>query len=293
MAYKEAALSANTSRELYRYPWIWPHLLSLDAPAVAVVWQLLSIRVSHARVASVVTAVLALVIWLIYVGDRILDSYQTDQNSQEPLRHRFYKAHRKAFLPPFLGVLLLTAWISYAELGLRMRRDGLLLAALVGLYLVVVHALQGGAKGWFPKELAVAILFGAGTLMPVAIRAQQIPLWFLPAFLLFFLVLWMNALLIEYSEWLTLREGKEGRPHGSTIVLGEHLAAFAIGVGVLALAAMAVPFFAPARLILLAETVIAFAMGGIGLHWRRIPAQAVGIAADMALLAPLFVLLLR
>lgn len=296
MGYKEAVPSASAPTELYKYPWMWPHLLSLDAPAVAVLWQLLFVKVLHARVAPVATEVLALVIWLIYVADRILDSYQADQNAREPLRHQFYRAYRKAFLLPFFAVLLFTAWTCYADLGLRIRRDGLWLASLVGLYLMLVHAVGGKARGWFPKELAVAILFGAGTLMPVAIRVP-FHLFFLLPFLLFFSVLWMNTLLIEYSEWLTLREGDEGRPHASTILLGKHLAAFGVGAGIVALFATIVPAFAPARPILLAEALSALALAGLGFYWCRISShtvgQAVGVAADMALLAPLVVFLLR
>ena len=55
-------------------PLLWLTVLSLDAPAVAVLWQLLFARSFHARLGASVTILLALVVWLIYVADRVLDA---------------------------------------------------------------------------------------------------------------------------------------------------------------------------------------------------------------------------
>jgi hypothetical protein len=282
----------NLLLDLGKQAWAWLHLLSLDAPLVAVLWQLLFAKALRVHLAPAVTLILALVIWLIYVGDRILDSYQTEENASEALRHRFYRTHRVAFLPLFLAVLLVTGWMAYADLGFRMWRDGLLLAAIVGGYFAVVHVLGGRAQKWFPKEMVVAILFGIGTFLPVGVHVPQLHLRFFLPFLLFLLVLWMNTLLIEYSEWITLRRRDGGRPHESTILVGRHLAAFGIGVGVLALCAMASRWFPSARPILLAEGLSAFGFGMLGWRWRKISSYAVRVAADIVLLTPLFLLAL-
>jgi hypothetical protein len=272
--------------------WAWLHLLSLDAPLVAVLWQLLFAKALHVYLAPVVTLIMALVIWLIYVADRILDSYRTEENTGTALRHRFYRTHRADFLPAFFVVLLATGWMAYADLGFRMQRDGLLLAAVVGGYFAVVHVLGGRAQRWFPKEIAVAILFGIGTFMPVSIRVHQLHLRFLLPFLLFLLVLWMNTLFIEYSEWVTLRRHGADRPHQSTILVGDHLVAFGTGVGFLALGAMASHWFTLARPILLAEGLSALALGMLGWQSRRISSYAVRVAADAALLTPVLLLVL-
>jgi hypothetical protein len=272
--------------------WAWLHLLSLDAPLVAVLWQLLFAKALRAHLAPVVTLIMALVIWLIYVADRILDSCRAEEDTAEAWRHRFYRAHRVAFLPAFFMVLLATGWMAYRDLGFRMWRDGLLLAAAVGGYFAVVHVLGGREQRWFPKEIAVAILFGIGTFMPVSVRVQQLHFRFLLPFLLFLLVLWMNTLLIEYSEWVTLRGRNADRPHESTILVGKHLAAFGVGVGVLALCAMASQWFPLARPILLAEGLSALGLGMLGWQWRRISSYAVRVTADAVLLTPLLLLTL-
>jgi hypothetical protein len=278
--------------EVGRSSWAWLHLLSFDAPLVAVLWQLLFARALRAHLPPQVTLVTALVIWLIYVADRILDSYQTVETDGEALRHQFYRAHRLAFLPAFFAILLVTGWMSYADLGFKTWRDGLLLAAIVGGYFAVVHLLGGNVQKWFPKEMAVAILFGVGTFMPVSVRLRELHSRFLLPFLLFLLVLWMNTLLIEYSEWITLRGREAGRPHESTVLVGGHLAGLAVVVGFLALCAMASRWFPLTRPILLAEAMSAWALALLAWKWRKISSYAVRAIADVVLLTPVFLLIL-
>ena len=284
--------AASLVFDLSEKSWTWLHLLSLDAPLVGVLWQLLFAKALRAHLAPVVTLVTALVIWLIYVSDRILDSCRPEQATEEALRHRFYRKHRMAFLPAFLTVLLVTGWMACADLGFKTWRDGLLLAAIVGGYFAVVHALGGRARKWFPKEIAVAILFGIGTFMPVDVRVQQLHFRFLLPFVLFLLLLWMNTLFIEYSEWVALRRRAADRPHGSTVVMGQHAAALGFAVGVLALGAIASGWFPLARPILLAEGLSALGLGMLAWQWRRISSYTVRITADLVLLTPLALLFL-
>ncbi|HUA00159.1 MAG TPA: hypothetical protein VMB02_07505 [Candidatus Aquilonibacter sp.] len=276
--------------EFAKQCWSGLHLLSLDAPLVAILWQLLFAKALHVHLSPVVPVVLGSVIWLIYVADRILDSYQPGDVAPEALRHQFYRRYRVAFVPAFLAVLLATSWMAFADLGLQMRRDGILLAAVVGGYLAVVHLAGSRACQWFPKEMAVAILFAAGTLMPVRIQVQLRVRFLLPL-LLFLAVLWMNTLFIEYSEWVKLRGSSLDRPHESTVLLGRHLMAFGATIGILALCAMASQWFPLSRPILLAEGLSAIALGVLGWRWRRISPYTVRVSADLALLTPLLLLL--
>ncbi len=79
--------------------WLLPNLLSLDAPLVAVVWLYLFAKtwgVNYHPVHGYV--VLALVVWVMYVGDRLLDSALLGDSSRSQARHRFHKKHRRKFL---------------------------------------------------------------------------------------------------------------------------------------------------------------------------------------------------
>lgn len=52
---------------------MWPNLLSLDAPAVALVWQDFLARTFGIPLRMPARLVLGLTVWAIYLGDRLLD----------------------------------------------------------------------------------------------------------------------------------------------------------------------------------------------------------------------------
>ena len=73
---------------MHSRPWLWPNLLSLDAPIVALLWQLLFIRCFHGSLGVLPAVLLAIAVWLIYVADRMLDAWRG--LTKQP-RHEFYR----------------------------------------------------------------------------------------------------------------------------------------------------------------------------------------------------------
>lgn len=281
-------MSANL--RLRSRPWIWPTLLSIDAPVVAVLWLSLFARSLQLRVPAAVIAVLGLAVWLIYVADRILDSYREGDEAPLALRHRFYRAHRRLFALPFFATLLLTAWMACTQLDHAMLRNGFILALVVGAYFVVVHIARAKAQAWFPKELAVAALFAAGTCLPVWPEMRGAPE--LAAAGGFVLVAWMNTALIEYAEWMGMRAGASQRPHPLTIAMGRYYVLFGIIVAALALGGLVIAAFADLHSLLLAEAGSALVLCALNLRWRKISPYALRIAADAALCTPAVLLVL-
>ena len=271
-------------------PWLWPALLSLDAPAIAVLWLLLVSRALGVRVPRTETGVLAMAVWLIYVADRILDSFRESESEPLAPRHWFYREYRGAFVAPFCAILLLAAWLAWTRLDERTLRGGVALAAMVAAYFGVVHLSGNRAQRWFPKELAVAMLFCAGTCLPVFTRLRAVSAAELAAFAAFVLVAWMNTALIEYTEWITLREGGGERPAAVTIAAARWSAPLGIVVGALALGALAAPEFSALRPVLLAEAGSALALAAIGAGWKRVSSHVLRISADAVLCTPALVL---
>lgn len=78
-------------------------MLSLDAPLVAAAWLYIfakTWRVDYLPWAAYIS--LGLVVWIIYVADRLLDSSMADGASRKlEARHEFHRKHRRVF-----GVLL-------------------------------------------------------------------------------------------------------------------------------------------------------------------------------------------
>ena len=76
--------------------WLWPNLLSLDAPLIAVLWLQLFAVSLHVQLEAAVSLALALVVWLIYVGDRLADGWNANLRAALTARHRFHRLHRRS-----------------------------------------------------------------------------------------------------------------------------------------------------------------------------------------------------
>ena len=137
--------------------WLWPNLLSLDAPVVAGLWQILFARCYRVPLDGWAVVVLMATVWLIYAADRILDSNRPECATE---RHEFYRRNRQAVRVIWLAGLVLTAIITMQHLAGALFERGAVLLSLVGIYLALVHALEHTA--WL-KEAVVGVLFAAGT----------------------------------------------------------------------------------------------------------------------------------
>jgi hypothetical protein len=256
------------------------HLLSLDAPTVAALWCWAFGLAAHLRLALWVPAALALGTWLFYVADRLLDA-QLSQPSTLRLRHQFHHQHRRRFLAAALPV-----GIALALLVALMPRSLLLaycaLGALSLIYLSLVHLpnrQRAIPRRWFPKELAVGLLFAAATALPAwdeaRRRAAGMPrhhplLLMCP---LFAALCWLNCMAID--EW---EAGHSAR----------HARLLAVGTAAAGLLCLTELFSDGARL--LALLAVGSASLFVLLDRSRLTAAARRIAADLVLLTPLLLL---
>ena len=241
--------------------WLWPNLLSLDAPVVALLWQILFARCFHARVGFLPSLLLVLAVWLIYAADRTLDAWTG--SSQRP-RHEFYRRHWRALLPLWLLVLAAGSALAWLRLTPELFLSGVALAAAVGLYFALLHL------GVFQKtkEAAVAILFALGATVsawPNIRTAADVE-----AIALFSCLCWINCVAIEHWE-------------------GEPKWPIAPAAGFLALASTLLLF--SSRPVLggaVAASALCFVL--LDCARRRFSRDALRVLADVALLSPLFLL---
>jgi hypothetical protein len=180
--------------------WLWPNLLSLDAPLVAVLWQsFLAYRFSLPLRLSGRLA-LGLTVWSIYLLDRLLDARQP-RTLDEPARHRFYRGHSRLMGAVLAVVLTADACIAILWLRPAILRDGLIPLAGVLVYLAAFHL--GGQSLKIPKEIAAATLFTAGTFL-TAWTTIPCPSLAWPAVAFFTLCL-ANMIAVEAWEGRELR----------------------------------------------------------------------------------------
>jgi len=248
---------------MYSRPWMWPNLLSLDAPIVALLWQLLFVRCFHGNLGTLPAALLAVAVWLIYVADRTLDALR---GSVEQPRHEFYRRYWREVLPIWIAALGTGVWLAWSRLPAPLFLEGAAVASGAALYLAAVHLAPGLLRRAGSKESMVALLFGLGASLAAWPGVQTTS--DVLAILLFSCLCWMNCAAID--DW---EHGRELRP--------SVLAA----AGLIAIAAACV--LHDQRPVLgAAETAGALGLVVLDRLQRRYSAQALRVLADVVLLTP-------
>jgi hypothetical protein len=260
--------------------WLWPNLLSLDAPLVAVLWQILFIRCFHAdgNTSSPVSSsplpsvLLVSAVWLIYSADRALDAWR---GSDLRPRHEFYRRHWRAILPVWTIVLSAASWLAWTHLQRQTFERGAWLAAAVGVYFAAVHVSH---RKW-PKEAAVAVIFALGASLAawtrVETRADVLTV------IVFSCLCWINCVAIERWEHNLGEHNPE--PHGpSPYPLG--VLAACLGLAAILILHHQRPILAGAE----ASSAAAFVL--LDRAHLKFSADALRVLADAALLSPIFFL---
>ena len=242
--------------------WLWPNLLSLDAPLVALLWQMLFLRCFHGQEQALPAFLLVSAVWLIYAADRAIDAWR---GACARPRHEFYRRYWRAILPVWMAVLTAACWLAWTRLARATFERGACLTAIVAVYFAIVHAFPGK----WPKEAAVAVIFALGASLTAWTRVET------PAdvvtVILFSCLCWINCAAIE--EW---ERGQSQFPVG--------LLAGCIAVAAIVMLHHDRPILASAE----ASSAVAFVL--LDLSRWKFSADAVRVLADAALLSPIFFL---
>jgi hypothetical protein len=273
--------------------WLWWHLLSLDAPTVAVVWALSFARSVGIALPTSYLLALGACVWLIYAADRILDGLFPCKEEPPRSRHEFYTRHRIAASICGAGILSVLGYLFFWKFDFFLRQAGLWLFWMVALYFCFVHLPRHKHSAFLLKPLVVGLVFAAGTLLPVWMRAGLPLQEEILASLMFAALCSLNCFAIHRWESETEREpaAPSAPPHrGSS---SQFLVASLAGLSVVC-AFAAVNSHAPR----LYEPLF-FALG-IGttslllLHFLRgeFQAETLRVLADLALVLPALLLVL-
>ncbi|MGC6467249.1 MAG: hypothetical protein ACON5N_16850 [Akkermansiaceae bacterium] len=144
--------------------WLWPNLLSLDAPLVAIAWAWM-----FARAWGVVSVpwelwiTLGGTVWMIYVADRLIDIRKTKNRESLDKRHYFHDRFRAIFLA---GVVLAGGWGVYSALWALAENVlyyGLFVIFLAGFYFLISLTRSGGEHTGISKNFVAGLTFAYGT----------------------------------------------------------------------------------------------------------------------------------
>jgi hypothetical protein len=155
-------------REGERTPWwLWPNLLSLDAPAVAVAWLLLFAKTMRGHLPGMIPVFLAGTVWLIYVADRLLDARRLKAGGLLTARHAFYQENGRVMWVLWWIVFVSLAVMApyYLPSGLLVR--GIFLLGFVALYFAFVTGSSSEPSVPFLKEILCGLIFAMGTTVAV------------------------------------------------------------------------------------------------------------------------------
>ncbi len=178
--------------------WLGPNLLALDAPVVAVVWLHAFARAYEALVPWPVSVGLFLVVWCIYLADRLIDARCLGEIHSATNRHLFAARHGREMFAVLVLAMASGGWLALTRIdaGLLHAAGWLMLAVTVYFGAFVRLARDGRVLP--AKEVVCGAVFAAGCALGVdAIRMA--PLGAVPIVALFAALCSLNCLLI--SAW--------------------------------------------------------------------------------------------
>ena len=285
--------AATQSPAPIRLLTLW-HLCSLDAPSVAIAWSLGFAWAMGGHLAAWVPAMQVLMVWAVYVCDRLLDARRAmgaGELHRLRERHFFHWRHRRVLLPLAMGAGCAACGLIFAFMPDAARERNSLLAAACLAYFARVHSggrMRPFLPAIFTKELLVGVLFTAGCALPVfgslwaLHRASFRPLLCVTAF--FALLAWLNCHAIDAWESGGLGSGPAGGERRSSFSAVASTACVLALAG-LALAALMTPLPRVAAL-LAAGGASAAMLALLDIKRDRLSPVTLRAAADAILLTP-------
>jgi hypothetical protein len=272
--------------------WLWPNLLSLDAPLIAGLWAVFLGKMFVAEINPTSILVLIMSVWAIYTGDRLLDGFSCTESTMLRPRHYFASAHRLSLSLLTASAVAASAVLSLLFLSGQVVEVGLVLSLLVGAYLFAVHAAPQNIRKLLPKQYLVGALFAAGTASPLCPHRDRSAWLFI--WILFAHLCCLNCLAIECweaKEESTCASSQGLCDSGALCALRRQVAA---GTILLALIAIAAAWAASAagtglRVGLLGIAAAATSLAAVHVNRNRFSAEQLRVLADLALVVPALV----
>lgn len=274
-------------------PRTW-HLLSLDAPSVAVLWCWTFARATRLSLPWSSFLLLGTGTWIVYVADRVLDGIRPLHARALHERHLFHARHRLAFACGAMLASALLLWLIFTRMRPATRHEDTALFSLALIYFLLIHTLGSSVERWLPKELAVGLIFAGATAVPVWSRMSSEHAQLAPAVLLLGAICWLNCVGIERWENRAAVLHPNMPVHFTTGCAARYFSPTAIAISVvsaaLALSAQHTRTGAHLDLVYLPCLLSSLLLTALDSHRKRVSALTLRIAADAALLTPLLFL---
>lgn len=155
---------------------MWPNLLSLDAPLVAIAWLYMFTRAWQVNYLEwQAYAALGLGVWVIYVVDRLLDlRVRADDDPALAARHEFHFRHRGWFVAGGVLAVLAGLWfvLRYLPAELLLSYSGPAVGLVTAFFLAVIGS-RGSHEVPYLRNVIAGLAFGYGTAMMAHTRVAS------------------------------------------------------------------------------------------------------------------------
>ncbi|TNE80213.1 MAG: hypothetical protein EP332_08555 [Bacteroidetes bacterium] len=158
-------------------------------------------RVAGGYFSQVYLVELALMVWMIYTADHLMDA-RTIQHTASTPRHRFHQRHSVVMTVLLVLSAVLFLYLIPADTGAKLWRNALLLFALIVVYLAsLIWARKRGFR-YVYKELFIAVVYVAGLAIVPLSKADEPFTWLTGIYLVrLFCLAHVNLLLFSLLEY--------------------------------------------------------------------------------------------
>lgn len=144
--------------------WLWPNLLSLDAPLIAVAWAwMFSQAWGVVSLPWELWVTLGVSVWIVYALDRLLDVRRSRAGTTLDKRHYFHERYRTFYV---VGIVAGAGWGIYSilwALSQNVLFYGAFVLFLTLAYFVVAATRSGGEHTGITKNVVAGLTFAFGT----------------------------------------------------------------------------------------------------------------------------------
>ena len=277
--------------------WLWPNLLSLDAPLVALAWAwMFSNAWGVVSVPWQIWATLGIAVWIIYALDRIVDARRESNSKLLDARHHFHQRYSKVF---FRVIAIGTSLCLYAvlfNLAQTVLQYGLFVILCAVIYFVIALNQSKSEQSGLGKNLVGGLTFSYGASAGIHAYSPVLPfgdMVFSSEVLLFAALCLINMTAIDF--WRL--KGEDDEDAAAVLNLGTLLVAgFAMYIYMSTLKREAFffnedyyheqAFYKPFAVGVLVGSAGFFLLNQAR---RKLEAEAYRVLVDVAVVAPVFV----
>ena len=146
--------------------WLWPNLLNIDSPLLALIWQEQFARVAGVSLGWADRTLLFCCTWLVYCADRALDAAGSGGKT-ETARHAIQLRGKPIWLGVSALVLVVALVLAVATLNSRAWLGGGVVLAFTAAHFAATHRWAALRCRFWPKEWHVGFVFSVGCTLQV------------------------------------------------------------------------------------------------------------------------------